>query len=87
MLFHEEWQLEGGRAKLANNNAIELYNLRDDLSERNNLANTQTAMRDAMIVELLAWLEQIEAPIPTQANAAFDHKKPFKSKKKKLPDE
>lgn len=87
MLFHEEWQLDGGRSKLATNNAVELYNLHDDLSERNNLTNTQTAKRDAMLDELLAWLKQTEAPMPTQANAAFDPKKPFKSKKKKVADE
>ena len=27
-LYHEEWQLDGGREKLATNRAVELYNLR-----------------------------------------------------------
>ena len=87
MLFHEEWQLDGGRSKLAQNNAVELYYLRDDLSERTNLAPTQTAKRDALLDELLAWMEQTHAPMPTAANPAFDPNKPFKSKKKKFADE
>ncbi|MDA1233086.1 MAG: aryl-sulfate sulfohydrolase, partial [Planctomycetota bacterium] len=37
-LYHEEWQLDGGREKLAINNAVELYNLKDDIGERTNLA-------------------------------------------------
>jgi arylsulfatase A-like enzyme len=84
MLFHEEWQLDGGRAKLAQNHAIELYNLRDDLSEGHDLAATLPAKRDALLDELLSWLEQTRAPLPTQANPAYDPKKPFKSKKEKF---
>ena len=87
MLFHEEWQLDGGRAKLASNNAVELYDLGHDLGERTNLAATQTATRDAMLDELLAWMAQTQAPMPTQANAAYDPSKKFKSKKKKFTDE
>ena len=83
MLFHEEWQLDGGRSKLAENNAVELYNLREDISERTNIAAIQTAKRDALLDELLAWIEQTQAPIPTSSNPAFDPTKPFKSKKKK----
>ena len=37
LMFHEEWVLDGGREKIDNNNAVELYNLADDLSETNNL--------------------------------------------------
>ena len=40
-LFHEEWQLDGGRGKLAANNAVELYNMVEDIGERKNLANEQ----------------------------------------------
>ena len=83
MLFHEEWQLDGGRAKLATNNAVELHNLRDDLSESRNLAATLTTKRDALLDELLAWMQETHATMPTETNSAFDPRKPFKSKKKK----
>ena len=87
MLFHEEWQLDGGRAKLAENNAVELYNLREDLHEHTNLAAKQPAKRDALLDELLAWMKDTNAPLPTQANPAFDPSRKFKSKKKKFTDE
>lgn len=32
-LYHEEWQLDGGRAKLATSHAVELYNLAEDIGE------------------------------------------------------
>ena len=87
MLFHEEWQIDGGRARLAQNNAVELYNLRDDLSERRNLAAKESSKRDALLDELLAWLKETQAPMPTEANSAYDPNKRFKSKKKKFSDE
>ena len=87
MLFHEEWQLDGGRAKLAKNNAVELYNLREDLNEHTNLASTQPAKRDALLDDLLAWMKDTNAPMPTLANPAFDPTKPYKSKRKKFADE
>jgi len=70
-LFHEEWQLDGGRAKLADNGAVELYDLKDDVGERNNLANTNTAKRDELLDELLAWQKSVNAPMPTQPNPKY----------------
>lgn len=43
LLYHEEWQLDGGREKIATNNAVELYNLADDIGERKNLAAANPA--------------------------------------------
>jgi arylsulfatase A-like enzyme len=70
-LFHEEWQLDGGRAKLAQNGAVELYNLKDDIGERNNLANTNTAKRDELLDELLAWQKSVNALMPSQPNPKY----------------
>jgi arylsulfatase A-like enzyme len=70
-LYHEEWQLDGGRAKLDSNNAAELYNIRADEGERNNLALTNKARRDELLDDLLAWMKKIEAPLPTKANPAY----------------
>lgn len=69
LLLHlEEWSLDGGREKIAVNNAVELYNLRDDVSEQHNLALKDTRVRDRLLDELLAWLQSIKAPIPEEAN-------------------
>ena len=70
-LYHEEWQLDGGRAKLTENHAIELYNLRDDIGERNDLANVNTAKRDELLDELLVWHRSVNALMPNQRNPGY----------------
>jgi arylsulfatase A-like enzyme len=64
-LYHEEWLLDGGREKLATNNATELYHLSEDIGEHKNLANTNTAKRDELLDELLAWCKATNAKFPT----------------------
>ncbi len=64
-LYHEEWILDGGREKLAANNAVELYNLRDDPGEHHNLALTDTAQRDDLLDSLLSWMESVNARMAT----------------------
>jgi arylsulfatase A-like enzyme/photosystem II stability/assembly factor-like uncharacterized protein len=71
-LFHEEWQLDGGRQQLATNQAVELYNLASDPGERTNIANANAATRDALLDDLMAWLKATEAPIPDQPNPEWD---------------
>lgn len=71
LLYHEEWQLDGGRDKIATNNAVELYNLATDVGERRNLANENTAKRDELLNDLLAWIAQTKAPLPSQLNPAY----------------
>ncbi len=70
-LLYEEWVLDGGREKLATNKAVELYNLRDDIGERNDLANTETAKRDELLGDLLAWHQATNAPMPTEPNPKY----------------
>ncbi len=70
-MFLEEWTLDGGRAKLASNNAVELYHLKDDIGERNNLANTNIEKRDELLDDLLAWQESVDAQIPTEPNPNY----------------
>ena len=72
MLYHEEWQLDGGRDKLATNNAVELYNLKTDPGERHNLVLTETATRDRLLDEMLAWMKSTGAKMPTEKNPAYD---------------
>jgi len=69
-LYHEEWQLDGGRERIAANNAVELYNIVDDPGERNNLAQANPAKRDEVLADLLAWISRVPAPLPTQPNPA-----------------
>jgi arylsulfatase A-like enzyme len=70
-LFHEEWQLDGGRKQLATNHAVELYNLRDDPGEHNDLANSNPRKRDELLDDLLRWIADIKAPLPTERNEAY----------------
>ena len=71
-LYHEEWQLDGGREKVAANNSVELYNLKNDIGERNNLAQSEPAIRDRLLNELLAWMNAVKAPLPSARNIAND---------------
>ncbi len=81
-LYYEEWVLDGGREKLATNHAVELYNLKDDIGERHDLANTNTAKRDELLNDLLAWQKEAKAPIPTDRNPKYAPGTAPKGKKK-----
>ena len=70
-LYHEEWQLDGGRARLETNNAVELYNLRQDIGERNNLALANTAKRDELLNDLLGWFKAVGAKLPEARNPEY----------------
>ncbi len=72
LLYHEEWQLDGGRDHLDTNNAVELYNLKEDIGERNDLAQLNKAKRDELLVDLLHWQSQIQASLPSQPNPAYE---------------
>jgi arylsulfatase A-like enzyme len=74
LMFHEEWALDGGRENVGRNNSLELYNLKDDLSERNNLANTDTSKRDELLEELLDWQKNIKAPVATRPNPDYSER-------------
>jgi arylsulfatase A-like enzyme len=71
-LYHEEWHLDGGRDKLASNNAVELYNLADDIGEKTNLVNSHPEKRDELLDDLFAWLKSADALIPTEPNPKYD---------------
>ncbi len=71
-LYHEEWQLDGGFENIDTNHAVELYDLKSDIGERVDLAGTKTAKRDELLGELLAWIQQTGAPMPTVPNPTYD---------------
>ena len=82
-LYHEEWQLDGGRDKLPTNNAVELYDLTDDIGERNNLANTNPVKRDELLDDLFAWFRSADAIVPTQSNPMYDPQAKADAKKQR----
>ena len=65
-LFHEEWLLDGGRAKIDTNNSVELYNVKDDIGERTNLATVDKRKRDELLDDLLQWFDKTQAKLPTK---------------------
>jgi arylsulfatase A-like enzyme len=72
--FHEEWVLDGGRQNITDNNAVELYNLANDIGETKNLAAVETDKRDELLDDLIKWQQEINAPIPQEINAKYDGK-------------
>jgi arylsulfatase A-like enzyme len=74
LMFHEEWVLDGGRDQMDENNSVELYNLKNDLGERNNLALSKTRKRDKLLNKLIQWQKEILAPVPTLQNPDYINK-------------
>jgi len=56
------------------NNDIELYNLKEDISEKNNLAESNPAKRNELLNKLETWREEIHAPVPTELNPEYTGK-------------
>ncbi|MCB1210150.1 MAG: sulfatase [Verrucomicrobiales bacterium] len=71
-LYHEEWQLDGGREKLDSNHAVELYNLADDIGERTDVSTSNPQKRDELLADLDAWFKSVDALIPTEPNPKYD---------------
>ena len=71
LMFHEEWVLDGGRDSIETNNSVELYNLKADLGETNNLCNKEVEIRDELLDDLLRWIDDTGAPIPDEANSDY----------------
>jgi arylsulfatase A-like enzyme len=71
-LYHEEWQLDGGRAQLDTNRAVELYDLAADPGERNDMSSSNPAKRDELLTALTEWLGRTGAVLPTRPNPAWE---------------
>jgi arylsulfatase A-like enzyme len=65
LLYHEEWLLNGGQKNIDNNNAVEIYNLKEDDGERKNLANLNKKKRNELLKEVFAWMKTTGAKWPT----------------------
>ncbi len=53
-------------------NGLELYNLRDDIGETNDLSAQMPAKTQELLTRLDSWREKVAAPIPVDANPEFD---------------
>ncbi|AMV22055.1 sulfatase [Planctomyces sp. SH-PL14] len=79
-LIHEgDWKLmeflEDGR--------LELYNLRDDLGESKNLAESQPEKAAQLLAKLKAWRAEVAAPMPERKTASDSTEPPARKKPKK----
>lgn len=52
--------------------AIELFNLRDDIGETENLTVARPGRAEALLVKLRRWRDQTAAPVPTEPNPRYD---------------
>jgi len=52
--------------------ALELYNLKEDISERNNLVDMMLEKTAELHKLMLAWREKINAPVPTELNPDYN---------------
>lgn len=62
---------------------LELYNLKDDIGETNNLANTMPDKARELHGKLVAWRKEINAPMPTPNKPQTDDAQPAKKGKGK----
>lgn len=52
--------------------ALELYNLADDISEQNNLADTMPEKAAELHQLMLSWRKKVNAPVPTELNPEYN---------------
>lgn len=50
---------------------VEVFNLKEDIGERNNLAEVNKAKKQELLDELKYWWNKTDAPIPTEANPLY----------------
>jgi len=53
---------------------IELYNLKDDLSEKNDLAGSMPEKAEDLHRTLIEWRKNVDAPVPVEKNPQYDPK-------------
>ncbi len=60
---------------------IELYDLKDDISEKNDLAKTKPEKAKELHMMLIEWRKSINAPVPTEKNPEYDPAARLRKKK------
>ncbi|WP_340114593.1 sulfatase [Maribellus mangrovi] len=66
-LRYGDWKL----IQYFENNDIELYNLKEDIGEKNNMANSNPEKVDELLEMLERWRKETGAPVPTALNPEF----------------
>ena len=64
-VYHEEWLLDGGASNVPGNRAVELYYMKNDSGERQELSAAEPSIRDALLAEVLAFWKANGNPLPT----------------------
>jgi len=64
-------------------NTLELYHLKNDLGEKNNLAQQMPEKTRELHQALQTWRKEVKAPVPTEKNPRYDPKARFQPKRKK----
>lgn len=64
-VYHEEWLLDGGASNVPGNRAVELYYMKNDAGERQELSAAEPSIRDALLAEVLAFWKANGNPLPT----------------------
>ena len=75
-----DWKL----MEFLENNRVELYHLREDIGEKNNLAEKNIEKRNELLRRLHQWREEIKAPMPTPNTVTGTPSTPRTKKEKKM---
>ena len=65
------------------NGVLELYNLKNDIGEKSNLAKKNPAKVKELHATMLQWRKETKAPVPTEKNPDYDPKAVFKPRERK----
>jgi arylsulfatase A-like enzyme len=68
IIRHGDWKLH----EYFEDGGLELYNLKDDVGETTNLAESNGAKAKQLHAKLIEWRQSIGAPVPTTLNPAYD---------------
>lgn len=67
-ILYQNWKLH----QYFEDSDLELYNLENDLGERNNLVEKYPEKVEQLLTMLNTWRSEINAPIPTKLNSEYD---------------
>ncbi|MCH2183186.1 MAG: sulfatase [Mariniblastus sp.] len=79
VIRHGKWKLH----QYFEDNAVELYDLENDMGETTNLATEMPDKTGELLARLKQWQIDINAPVPSQANPEFDAEAEQKAIKQK----
>lgn len=68
VIRHGNWKL----IEYFETGELELYNLKDDISEGNNLAQQNPQKRDELFAMMKQWREETSAPVPSELNPEYE---------------